>query len=397
MQHTMRSALSSSDRAACSSSGRMTASVAGHCMPTPPALGVRASPAVGTSRPTRSAVVAAAAAAAESDLDPTQLGKLAARLQGSDRLALLEQPAGNWQAGPSEQHHPGSKPSTSTAAAVEYHVSHGWRQLPHHMSKEQLWQSIRSQAAADAASEPSLASFLHTSIIMHQTLDNSLAFFLGMKLSSPTLLGMQLTSMFREAYADDPSIVEAAVADLQAVFDRDPACSSQAQCLLYFKGFQAVQCHRVAHWIWRKGRKALAVALQSRISEVFHVDIHPAARLGRGILMDHATGVVIGETAVLGDNVVLLHQVTLGGSGTGSGVRHPNIGNGVLLGAGVVVLGPISIGRGSKVGARSVVTDSMPSHCVAVGVPAKVVRIDERLNPVGDMDMISDFIVDFII
>ena len=139
------------------------------------------------------------------------------------------------------------------------------------------------------------------------------------------------------------------------------------------------------------------MALSSRVAEVFHVDIHPAARIGKGILLDHATGVVIGETAVLGDNCVLLHNVTLGGSGIGTGIRHPNVGNGVLIGAGVSILGPVSVGRGSKIGAGSVVVTSLPPHCVAVGVPAKVVKMHSRSEPVMDMDMVGDFVLDYII
>lgn len=308
------------------------------------------------------------------------------------RLELLQQQSGGALHGADLV-----APQRSAVVEEEWHESDGWRPRPHHKAKAQLWAAIVSEAREDAAEEPALASFLHTSIIMHKSMEKGMAFLLANKLSSPTLLGTQLTRLFLEAYADDETMAEAAVADIQAVFDRDPACLKYSQCLLYFKGFQAIQCHRVAHWMWRRGRKALAIALQSRISEVFHVDIHPAARLGRGLLMDHATGVVIGETAVVGDNVVLLHQVTLGGSGMGKGVRHPNIGNGVLLGAGVCVLGPVSLGRGSKVGARSVVVNSLPPHCVAVGVPARVVKQDERSEPVMNMDMISDFIVDYII
>ena len=180
------------------------------------------------------------------------------------------------------------------------------------------------------------------------------------------------------------------MADLQAVLDRDPACDKYVQCLLFFKGFQAIQSQRVAHWMWQRGRRALALALQSRMSEVFSVDVHPAARIGRGVMMDHATGIVIGETTIIGDNVSMLHHVTLGGSGTGHGSRHPIIGNGVLLGAGVSVLGPVVIGAGSKIGAGSVVVTSLPAHVVAVGVPAKVVkRLADFEEPVAEMDQVS--------
>jgi serine O-acetyltransferase len=164
-----------------------------------------------------------------------------------------------------------------------------------------------------------------------------------------TCLTYAYFSLCAQAYAADPDIIDAGVADMLACRDRDPACVGYSTCLLYFKGFQALQAHRVAHWLACNGRVALALALQSRVSEVFHVDIHPGAMIGRGVLLDHATGVVIGETAVVGDNVSMLHAVSLGGSGTGSEIRHPTVGHGVLLGAGVAVLGPVVIGAGSKV------------------------------------------------
>lgn len=267
-----------------------------------------------------------------------------------------------------------------------------------HMSMESLWHRIREEAYEQSQQEPVLASFLHMTVIMHSEFDKSLAFLLANKLSSATLLGTQLTRLFMDAYADDPSLLENCIADLQAVYDRDPACEHYLQCLLFFKGFQAIQVHRVAHWMWLKGRRALALALQSRVSEVFGVDIHPGAVFGRGIMMDHATGIVIGETAVVGDNVSMLHHVTLGGSGTGTGTRHPTVGNGALLGAGVSVLGPIVVGHCSKVGAGSVVVTDIPAHCVAVGVPARVVkRLSEDAEPRKDMDQIHDFIFDYII
>lgn len=182
---------------------------------------------------------------------------------------------------------------------------------------------------------------------------------------------------------------------MQAVLDRDPACDKYTQCMLYFKGFQAVQSQRIAHWLWNQQRRALAIALQSRISEVFHVDIHPAAIIGRGIMIDHATGVVIGETAEIKDNVSMLHHVTIGGSGTGTGKRHPTIGNGVLLGAGTSILGPVTIGCGSKIGAGAVVVHSLPRHCVAVGVPARVIKQNTSCEPCNSMDQCGDFVPDF--
>ncbi|KXZ46071.1 hypothetical protein GPECTOR_47g346 [Gonium pectorale] len=282
-----------------------------------------------------------------------------------------------------------------TAPDEEYHPSQGWRPQPHHLTKEQLWQRVRMEAQADAASEPVLASNLYSTILAQPNIEKVMAFLLANKLANPTLLSMQLMRLIADAYADDPDLIDACLADLQAVYDRDPACDKYSQAMLYFKGFQAVQCQRVAHWLWRKGRQPLALAIQSRMSEAFHVDIHPAAQLGRGIMIDHATGVVIGETAVVGDNVSMLHHVTLGGSGTGRGIRHPVIGHGVLLGAGVTVLGPVTVGAGSKVGAGSVVVTDIPCHSVAVGVPAKIIKRDLIKEPVKDMDQCVDFVLDY--
>lgn len=282
-------------------------------------------------------------------------------------------------------------------SATDYHPSQGWKMQPHHLSKEQLWQQLRIEAKADADAEPALASFLYSTVLVHTSLEKSLSFVLANKLACATLMGTQLMKLICDAYEDDPDILEATVADIQAVYDRDPACDKFTMCVLYFKGFQAIQSHRLAHWLWLKGRKSLALAIQSRISEAFQVDIHPAAHIGRGVLLDHATGVVIGETAVVGDNVSMLHHVTLGGSGTGKGIRHPTIGHGVLLGAGCTVLGPVMVGCGSKVGAGSVVVTDLPTHCVAVGVPAKVVKRDIQTEPCKDMDQCQDFILDYVI
>ncbi|KAK9822174.1 hypothetical protein WJX81_005220 [Elliptochloris bilobata] len=283
------------------------------------------------------------------------------------------------------------------APGSEWLPSLGWRPGKDHKTEEQLWELIRREASADAAAEPALASFLHTSVLVHPSLAKAMSFMLANKLSSRTLLGTQLMRLISDAYRADPGIMEACVADIQAVFERDPACDRYTQCILYFKGFQAIQCHRIAHWLWTRNRRTLAIALQSRVSEVLHVDIHPAARIGRGVLIDHATGVVIGETAIVGDNVSMLHHVTLGGSGTGKGVRHPHIGDGVLLGAGVCVLGAHYVGAGSKVGAGSVVVTDLPAHCVAVGVPARIIKHGCLEQPSDKMDLVEDFILDYVI
>ncbi len=290
---------------------------------------------------------------------------------------------------------PTSAPAPTPTPAHLATSTTAYAPAPHHLDAAGVWARIRAECERGAAAEPALASFLHAAVLVHPSLAASVAAVLANKLASRTLLATQLAALFGDAYASDPSILDALVADVQAVYDRDPACEELAQAVLYFKGFQAVQAHRVGHWLWGAGRRTLAVALQSRVSEVLHVDIHPAAVLGRGLLVDHATGVVIGETAVVGDSVSLLHHVTLGGSGTGRGVRHPRIGDGVLLGAGVCVLGPVTVGAGSKVGAGSVVVSDLPPRCVAVGVPARIVRTDVATAPGGDMNLVDDFIEDY--
>ncbi len=250
--------------------------------------------------------------------------------------------------------------------------------------------------------EPFLASFLYSSVLAHDSLPRCLASVLANKLACATLPATQLYELFVAAYAADQTLVSACYADLQAVMDRDPACGAYTQCILFFKGFQALQSHRVAHALWRAGRQPLALALQSRVSEAFHVDIHPAARVGPGLMLDHATGVVIGETAVVGTNCSFLHQVTLGGTGATGGDRHPKVGDGVLIGAGVSVLGPVSVGDGAKIGAGSVVLSDVPPRCTAVGVPARVIAraADEpgapmKLDPSYEMDQTS-FIDDWV-
>ncbi|KAL4589546.1 hypothetical protein LXL04_002454 [Taraxacum kok-saghyz] len=252
-----------------------------------------------------------------------------------------------------------------------------------------VWAEIKAEARRDAESEPALASYLYSTIISHSTLDRSLSFHLGNKLCSSTLLSTLLYDLFLNAFSGDPDLQSAAVADLRATRTRDPACVSFSHCLLNYKGFLACQAHRVAHKLWTQSRRPLALALQSRISDVFAVDIHPGAKLGKGILFDHATGVVVGETAVIGDNVSLLHHVTLGGTGKAGGDRHPKIGDGVLIGAGATILGNVKIGAGANIGAGSVVLIEVPPRATAVGNPARVVEGKEasKLDECPGMSM----------
>ncbi|NLR76487.1 MULTISPECIES: serine O-acetyltransferase [Leeia] len=254
------------------------------------------------------------------------------------------------------------------------------------MSKDALWLSIRDEVSRTAAEEPMLASFLHMTVLRHKTLDDVVAFHLSSKLASPTMDARVLMELISEALAADPVIMQSIRADIEAVRSRDPACKDFSTPLLFFKGFQALQCYRIGNWLWRQGRHALAMHIQNRISEVFAVEIHPAARIGKGILLDHGTGFVVGETAVIEDDVSILQEVTLGGTGKESGDRHPKIRQGVLIGAGAKILGNIEVGKGAKVGAGSVVLKAVPPHVTVAGVPARVVGVCENDSPAEQMD-----------
>ncbi|MEQ8325770.1 serine O-acetyltransferase [Parvibaculum sp.] len=251
-----------------------------------------------------------------------------------------------------------------------------------------VWERVREEAEEMAAGEPILASFLYSTILNHRTFNDALAYHLAQKLGNAEVHSMQLRELLDEALREQPEIGEATRADIVAYYDRDPACHSYIQPLLYFKGFHALQAYRVAHWLWGEGRRAMALYLQSRMSELFAVDIHPAAKLGRGIFIDHATGIVIGETAVVEDDVSMLHGVTLGGTGKETGDRHPKVRRGVLISVGAKVLGNIEIGEYSRIGAGSVVLHEVPAHCTAVGVPAKIVGCAGCDKPAHAMDHI---------
>lgn len=251
---------------------------------------------------------------------------------------------------------------------------------------DHIWESIRTEARDATQREPMLASFFHQVILNHKSMEDALSFQLASKLEGVTLPAVTLRELIDEALRGDPEIGACFRADITAVRERDPACEYYSIPLLYFKGYHALQAYRVAHYFWNQGRKDLARFLQSRISEVFAVDIHPAARIGRGILIDHATSVVIGETAVVEDNVSMLHEVTLGGTGKTCGDRHPKIGKGVLIAAGAKILGNVRIGEGAKIGASAVVLDDIPPHTTAVGVPAKPVGFTRESVPALEMD-----------
>lgn len=253
-------------------------------------------------------------------------------------------------------------------------------------TKDPIWQKIRAEVTGKAQHEPMLASFLHAVILNHKTLEDALSFHLACKLESATISAICLRELFDEAFTNDPEIGKAFRADIEAVCTRDPACGGYSVPLLYFKGFHALQSHRVAHYFWNQSRRALALFLQSRVCEVFAVDIHPAARIGSGILMDHATGLVIGETAVVEDNVSMFQEVTLGGTGKEKGDRHPKVRRGVLISAGAKILGNVEIGEGAKVGGGAVVLHNVPPHCTVAGVPAKVVGRPKYEQPALEVD-----------
>jgi serine O-acetyltransferase len=253
-----------------------------------------------------------------------------------------------------------------------------------------IWTALRVQAEELARTEPSLASLVHATILNHEDLEDALSYHLAKKIGGEDLSPIRTREIFEEALTADPQIGDAVRADLSATFERDPACHSYAQAFLFYKGFHALQCYRVAHWLWSHNRVWLAYFLQSRISELFGVDIHPAANMGRGIMMDHATGIVVGETAVVEDDVSMLHGVTLGGTGKETGDRHPKVRRGVLLSVGAKVLGNIEVGEYSRVGAGSVVLKPVPPHCTVAGVPAKVIGCAGCDRPSHDMNQLIE-------
>ncbi|WP_208352956.1 serine O-acetyltransferase [Pseudaestuariivita rosea] len=251
-----------------------------------------------------------------------------------------------------------------------------------------VWSRICEEAETAVQDEPLLGGLVHSSILHHRSLASALAYRISLKLASAEMSEQLLRELSDEAFAAEPDLVDAARADLVAVFERDAACHRLMQPILYFKGFQAVQAYRVGHWLWRQGRKDLAYFFQMRVSEMFGIDIHPAARIGRGIMIDHAHSIVVGETAVVGDNVSMLHSVTLGGTGKEDHDRHPKIGNGVLIGAGAKVLGNIQIGHCSRIAAGSVVLADVPPMKTVAGVPARIVGEAGCSQPAITMDQL---------
>ncbi|MBT8140715.1 MAG: serine O-acetyltransferase [Gammaproteobacteria bacterium] len=245
---------------------------------------------------------------------------------------------------------------------------------------------MREQVRERARSEPLLASFFYSSVLEHADFTAALASKMAMLLESPAVSALVLDDLFSDCLRENPDIASAALADLQAVYERDPACNSYCLPFLYLKGYQSIQAQRLAHHLWGRDRKSMARYMQHIASLRFQVDAHPAAKLGRGIMFDHATGIVIGETAEIGDNASLLHGVTLGGSGKSTGKRHPTIGNGVMISCGAKILGDIRIGHGVKIGGGSVVLESVPDHVTIVGVPARIVGTPSEDSPAFTME-----------
>jgi serine O-acetyltransferase len=261
-----------------------------------------------------------------------------------------------------------------------------------------VWAALRNEAEAAGQKEAALASLLAAVILNHKTLGGALSYQLARKLGDQELRAMSIREIAEDAYEANPGLVSTAEADLKAVFERDPACKGYLQPFLFFKGFLALQTQRVANWLWSEGRETLALYLQSRMSELFQVDIHPATKIGRGVFIDHGTGIVIGETAVIGDDVSMLQGVTLGGTGAERGDRHPKIGKGVLLGAGAKVLGNIMIGDYAKIASGSVVLKPVPAGCTAAGVPARLVNCPTCDEPAKSMDhTLAEAVYDYVI
>jgi len=247
---------------------------------------------------------------------------------------------------------------------------------------------IRAEAEEIVRREPEVAGFVLGTVLNHDRVESAVVHRIADRLDRQEVPGDLIRQTYLDVIARDPSIVEAFRADLMAVADRDPACMRFIEPLLYFKGFHAIQTHRLAHALWRAGRKDFALYLQSRSSEVFQCDIHPAARIGKGIFLDHATGLVVGSTAVIEDDVSILHSVTLGGTGKERGDRHPKIRRGVLIGAGAKIIGNIEVGQCARVAAGSVVLSSVEARKTVAGVPARVVGEAGCAEPARSMDQI---------
>ncbi len=268
------------------------------------------------------------------------------------------------------------------APAVRFPNAFAQHRTPH----DPLWERMRQEATEASRAEPFLGKLFRETIAEQPDMESAIFHRVAARLQNDILSAARIIDGFRQAAAANPQIPAAMRADIAAVLDRDPACHRAIEPLLYFKGFHALQTHRLSHWLWTNGRRDFALYLQSRSSEVFQTDIHPGARIGASIFLDHATGLVVGETAVIGDDVSILHAVTLGGSGKEGGDRHPKIGSGVMIGAGAKVLGNITVGENARIAAGSVVLRPVPAHTTVAGVPAKTMRSPTPAHPSETME-----------
>ncbi len=255
-------------------------------------------------------------------------------------------------------------------------------------SLDPVWQKIAEEARAAIDVAPAMGAMFHAGLLQHDGFDDALAYRIALKLASTEMSAQNIREIADDAYGRNSGLTQDARADLVATMDRDPACHRFLQPLMFFKGYQAVQAYRLSHWLWSDGQYDLAYFLQMRVSEIFGVDIHPAAKIGKGLMIDHAHSIVVGETAVVGDNVSMLHSVTLGGTGKEEEKRHPTIGNGVLIGAGAKVLGNITVGYCSRIAAGSVVLHDVPPMKTVAGVPAKIVGEAGCAQPALSMNQI---------
>lgn len=255
-------------------------------------------------------------------------------------------------------------------------------------TRASIWARIQREARIAVRDEPLLGALIHAGLLHHSTFEAALAYRFSLKLASREMSEQILREIADDAFARAPELAQAAQADLLAVFDRDPATHRLMQPILFFKGYQALQSYRIGHWLWQQGRSDMAYFVQMRCSEVFGVDIHPAAHIGTGVMIDHAHSIVIGETAVVGNDVSMLHSVTLGGTGKEDGDRHPKIGNGVMIGAGAKVLGNIHVGHHSRIAAGSVVLSDVPPCKTVAGVPARIVGDAGCTDPSNSMNQL---------
>jgi serine O-acetyltransferase len=253
---------------------------------------------------------------------------------------------------------------------------------------DSLWARLQQEARDAYERSPQLAPLFLDSIINQQSFERAVIHRVATRLKNDVISLPLIVQAYHQAMVADPSIATAMRTDITAVFERDPACERFIEPFLYFKGFHAIQAHRLTHWLWESGDRDFSLYLQSRSSEVFQTDIHPAARFGQGIFLDHATGLVVGQTAVVGDDVSMLQDVTLGGTGKASGDRHPKISRGVMIGSGAKILGNIVVGENARIAAGSVVLQPVPAHATVAGVPARIVRTVTPSEPARTMDQI---------